>query len=122
MATIKGAGTTNSKTNYEFIDTEPVSNLSYYRLKQTDFDKTSSYSNVVAIDMGGKSPLSLYPNPAIAGLPVTLSKKGSYLVMNNLGVVVLRLSDTNGIDTTVLSPGVYTVRSATGEIKRLVIQ
>jgi len=119
---IDGAGTKQTATEYEFIDTAPKANISYYRLKQTDFDKTSTYSKVIAINVSLSGELSMYPNPVGIGTPLTLSRKGDYIILNNLGVTVLKVSGVNQIDISSLAPGVYTLRSSAGDTKRLVIQ
>ncbi len=61
-----GYNTTTETHNYQFIDNEISSNKYYYRLKQTDFDGTFEYSNVVEIDINTINEFSLnqnYPNP-----------------------------------------------------------
>ena len=61
---IKGRGTFNSKTNYSTVDESPLSGLSYYRLKQTDFDGKFTYSEVRLIENTYVGALlKLYPNP-----------------------------------------------------------
>lgn len=47
---IAGAGTTNERQTYTFTDQQIINNgLTYYRLKQTDFDGAFSYTNIVSI-------------------------------------------------------------------------
>jgi hypothetical protein len=46
---ITGAGTTSQISTYRFIDTDPLEGLSYYRLKQTDFDGAFEYFDPVAV-------------------------------------------------------------------------
>jgi hypothetical protein len=121
IAQIKGAGTIQTESKYEFTDEKPLTNLSYYRLRQTDFDKKSSFSKVIAINVGRDDQLSLYPNPVNRGTLVTLNRKGDYTIVNNLGVIVLKITDTTQIDVSALQAGIYSVRSSTGEIIRLVV-
>ncbi|MBK9047972.1 MAG: hypothetical protein IPL74_15250 [Bacteroidetes bacterium] len=52
-----GAGNSNYQLSYAFTDTEPYRGLSYYRLKQTDFDGRSSYSEIVAVMLTDKNSL-----------------------------------------------------------------
>lgn len=47
FAIIAGAGTSNEATQYEYIDNNPLSGISYYRLSQTDLDGTTTYHNIV---------------------------------------------------------------------------
>jgi hypothetical protein len=61
----------NSKVllNYSFVDSETLSGMSYYRLKQTDFDGKSKYSKVVSIKTYNPErelTVSVFPNPSIS--------------------------------------------------------
>lgn len=49
---VDGAGNSSSIINYSAVDYNPYGGTSYYRLKQTDFDGTSQYSDVVAVSCG----------------------------------------------------------------------
>jgi hypothetical protein len=46
---------------------------------------------------------------------------GRFVVFNNLGVIVLRATDTDQIDISKLATGVYVVKSDAGEMVRLVV-
>lgn len=64
---IKGQGNSNSLTNYIENDSNPLHGISYYRLRQTDFDGKNSVSEIVAVDISKLEALPLsfeiYPNP-----------------------------------------------------------
>ncbi len=66
IAWIDGAGTTVDLRNYTHLDNNAHSGISYYRLQQEDFDGTTAYSRVRAVEgienKGGS--LVLFPNPA----------------------------------------------------------
>lgn len=47
---VKGAGTTTMENYYSFEDKKPVGGISYYRLKQTDYNGEYSYSSVKCIN------------------------------------------------------------------------
>ena len=67
IAKINGAGNSTSLQNYSFlINTEESNQLTYFRLKQTDFDGHYSYSSKIMLENCVKSPLTfeLYPNPS----------------------------------------------------------
>ena len=51
---VKGAGNSSQILNYNFTDEHPNSGVSYYRLKQTDYDGQYAYSDLVPF-MSGKS-------------------------------------------------------------------
>lgn len=120
LGNVAGQGTKQSATTYNFVDSSPMGGVNYYRLKQTDFDGTLSYSNIIAINLDLE--WLLYPNPATYGTDVTINKKGNYAVYNNLGVLIIKVSDANKLDISSLAPGIYTVRSSNGSIRRLVVK
>ncbi len=66
IAKITGAGTTTTPNQYDYQDFTAPNGLLYYRLKQTDFDGTTSYSNIVSVQYNGnnRTYLQVYPNPA----------------------------------------------------------
>ena len=57
-----GAGNSNYTINYKDVDYNPYTGVSYYRLKQTDFNGAFEYSNIVSIN-NNNSNISVYPNP-----------------------------------------------------------
>ncbi|MCX6290527.1 MAG: hypothetical protein NT126_02030, partial [Bacteroidetes bacterium] len=61
---IRGAGNSSVTLNYSFPDEHPLTGISYYRLKQTDFDGRFSYSPVVMISYKKDQKFYLYPNPS----------------------------------------------------------
>ena len=48
IGTIGGSGTSQIENVYEFWDPNPLNGISYYRIKQVDFDHTFSYSQAVS--------------------------------------------------------------------------
>ena len=49
ISTVTGAGNSNSITHYSVIDINKNFHTSYYRLKQTDFDGTSTSSSIITV-------------------------------------------------------------------------
>lgn len=64
-----GAGTTSEPQTYVAVDAQPLPGLAYYRLRQTDYDGTFSYSHIVAVQMPLDSDkgFAVYPNPVSEG-------------------------------------------------------
>ncbi|MBW6498623.1 MAG: hypothetical protein K0B09_09560 [Bacteroidales bacterium] len=50
---IDGAGNSSHTLHYQFIDHDPLPGISYYRLKQTDYDGSFEYSQWVAVQVDG---------------------------------------------------------------------
>ena len=65
-----GAGNSNTTIAYEDWDLAPLEGWSYYRLKQTDFDGSFTYSEPVAVWIepeDGQGDIFVYPNPSSTG-------------------------------------------------------
>lgn len=64
-------GNSNNLLTYEHVDTNPLKGHNYYRLKQTDFDGTESFSSIknVHIEYEEKA-INIYPNPTTGILAV----------------------------------------------------
>jgi hypothetical protein len=63
---IRGKGTTTDYQHYSFTDPKALSGISYYRLKQTDFNGKTTYTSVVTIKQTDQEALliaNIYPNP-----------------------------------------------------------
>jgi hypothetical protein len=66
IGTVAGNGTVNHPISYSFRDARPLPGTSFYRLKQTDYDGTFTYSGIVTITFRGPSSVAvnIYPNPS----------------------------------------------------------
>lgn len=120
IARISGAGTTTQSVNYSLLDEQPLAGVSYYRLKQIDFDGAATYSGLVHVKRG-EDPFIVYPNPASKQW-VTFNRKVNAVVINNLNQIIGTYAEADGFDTSDLAPGMYIVRTHHGEIFKLVIQ
>ncbi|NWF51080.1 MAG: M28 family peptidase [Ignavibacteriaceae bacterium] len=63
---VEGNGTTTSGSNYSYVDSKPLPGISYYRLKQVDFDGSSKVYDPIEVNMTGNIEFELsqnYPNP-----------------------------------------------------------
>lgn len=74
IALVKGSGTSSSSLTYHAADAFPFTGLNYYRLKQTDYNGSFSYSNIiscVASGLGMMKVLSVNPNPVTTFIDIT---------------------------------------------------
>lgn len=60
---LKAAGNSAERSNYSYIDKIPNTEINYYRLKQTDFDGSFTYSNIESVRINRKLDIKVYPNP-----------------------------------------------------------
>lgn len=119
---VTGIGNSNIGSDYSFTDRSPLF-LSYYRLKQLDFDGTFSYSRVISV----KSPdaeIVAYPNPAGNHFYLKNLKEKSLIVIRSPeGKVISKQFVIPGkpVDASYLTPGLYTVTSS-GVSRKIVIR
>lgn len=75
LGAVKGAGNSNTVSNYQLTDSLPLSGINYYRLKQVDRDGKVKYSLIVAVSFGidAKNALVLYPNPVSNHIQINLN-------------------------------------------------
>jgi hypothetical protein len=67
ILTRKGAGNSSQAHYYSNYDYNPLNGISYYRLKQTDFDGRFTYSDIksVQFETNEDNTVEIYPNPVI---------------------------------------------------------
>ena len=65
LTKLSGAGNSVLPIKYETQDKEPFSGISYYRLKQVDFDGQFTYTSAVSVNINQRETfeISIYPNP-----------------------------------------------------------
>jgi hypothetical protein len=64
---VTGAGNSFSSLSYTLTDFVPLKGISYYRLKQTDFNGDFSYEDIISIEKckdNGANHFIIYPNPS----------------------------------------------------------
>jgi len=71
---VNGAGNSSTILNYTFLDHEPLKGVSYYKLKQVDFDGQESSSDPVPFLNESTQGFRLFPNPTTSDLTLTFSE------------------------------------------------
>jgi hypothetical protein len=65
LKTIDGSGNSNTLLSYESTDQNPYTGISYYRLKQTDFDGQFTHSQVSIVNIyNSGTEIQIFPNPS----------------------------------------------------------
>lgn len=130
VKSLPAAGNSSVKRSYSTLDHSANKEISYYRLKQTDFDGTDNYYKIIAVPFNTKtSDLNVYPNPTKSGL-LNLSNLNAGLssveLINALGQQVYYSAEgVSSIDLTGLPAGVYYLRATsvgTSFNKKIVIE
>jgi hypothetical protein len=73
IGTVLGNGSTNHTNKYEFLDENTNSGISYYRLKQIDFDGAFEYYNLISVINDQNNEVSIFPNPVNEHTKIHLS-------------------------------------------------
>jgi hypothetical protein len=78
IAVVKGAGTSSQQHSYFVQDKAPLTGVSYYRLKQTDYNKQSTYSAIhtMSIKENNTFDFTLYPKPSFENEEMRLRFQG----------------------------------------------
>ncbi|MDO9001180.1 MAG: T9SS type A sorting domain-containing protein [Bacteroidota bacterium] len=66
VSVVSGAGNSSKNVDYLYNDNKPFDGISYYRIKQTDYDGRSKYSQMRAIEYKNETKLNfdIIPNPS----------------------------------------------------------
>lgn len=107
IADVPGAGNSTSISEYTFLD-ENSTKASFYRLKQTDYDGSFSYSDVVKTNKLA-SQIWMLENSSQVVIKNVEGEEISYILLSTSGDIILSskaVSDLK-IDKSTLQPGVY---------------
>ncbi|NQX92307.1 MAG: T9SS type A sorting domain-containing protein, partial [Flavobacteriales bacterium] len=81
IGTVAGAGTTQQQQDYEFIDPNPLYGVSYYRIKQTDYNGEFDYSQKRAVERAHRLQITAFPNPSDGRYQLNGLGDGSYVIV-----------------------------------------
>jgi hypothetical protein len=118
VGTVQGAGNSSQVHHYTFTDIERTEPISYYRLRQTDYDgRSRTYSIVAVHNCTSVNPISIFPNPFTDYITITpqMSSASKVLItiVNDIGQKVYELPTTlheQKIDLHFLPKGEYFLR------------
>ncbi|MBD0400607.1 T9SS type A sorting domain-containing protein [Flammeovirga sp. EKP202] len=65
VASKKGAGNSNTRLNYKIVDSQPFKGVSFYRLKQSDYDGTTIILDIQTVNTIATKKLLAFPNPTV---------------------------------------------------------
>lgn len=120
---IAGSGNSYIPKDYKTVDSNPYSGINYYRLKQTDFNGESSYSDIISVRLLNNTDWlgDVYPNPAQEKINFEVFAYGSdnaFVELTDLtGRIVYRNLElleeggqTLSLSISELSNGIYSLR------------
>lgn len=138
VSMIKGSSNSNSLIEYTETDFEPLSGISYYRLKQTDHNGNYTYSRIVSVNYHFDTlDVKVFPNPSNGDFEINLvglENKEVLIVVKDIAgkeyfskvVVTQREDELIAVDQAGnLPPGVYLVTASSLNLlfsKRIIVR
>lgn len=110
-----GEGNTYTPHAYTYVDENPFSNTSYYRLKQVDFDGNFTYSNIASLEYN-RPHVNIFPNPVKDKLYLNTNEQtiDDVLIFDTMGRQINAQLTDNTLDVSSLSEGLYTIKVIIG--------
>ena len=117
------SGTNQMVTHtYYFIDVNPFQPVSYYRLKQVDYDGKYDYSKLVVLHFDRNlREVNFYPNPATDGIEISIPGNRKHITLDLVDVAgkVVRSQDFFGSQTYMsvsdIETGIYFLQIIEGD-------
>jgi len=120
---VEGAGFSTELLEYEVVDDFPEEGISYYRLRQVDFDGEFSYSQIRKVEFKANQSVGLfaYPNPA-KDIITIVGDINVFSVYNIMGQriagkisVISQDNKVTKLNVSNLSSGVYVLKTNSGD-------
>jgi hypothetical protein len=120
IGTVEGNGNSTITINYSFTDDLPDEGISYYRLKQTDYNGRFSFSRVITLNnsCNGEVDFFIYPNPANDYLNLFYEDENANTeieIYNMPGQLVDSFQNVHHIDISSLAAGMYSLKIKQGD-------
>lgn len=125
LGTVNGQGNSSTLVQYSFIDENPITGTSHYRIKQMDYSGSHSYSQVLEVNPHQLwlDNANFFPNPISDLLNISLkgaeNRNMQVIVMNSIGEIVktesFSSSYTMQVDLDELPKGYYYVQLSSDE-------
>jgi hypothetical protein len=108
-------GNCSFKTNYSYNDFDTDNGISYYRLKQTDYDGNFDYSEIQSVTRSKNFTIIIFPNPTNDKLFFNTELEiFSMQIINSIGQIVKTYSindcKNKCVSVSDLSAGIYTIK------------
>jgi hypothetical protein len=124
LLSVPGAGNSNVVLEYMELDQNPLAGISYYRLKQIDFNGDFTYSPIKPVNFSASNRLLLNSwslSEGTLNLDISTTEKAVTVVVYDISGRTIKKSDFNGSDNSLqiglpyLSHGIYMVSISDGK-------
>ena len=122
---VSGRGNTTGESKYTISDEQPLSGLSYYRLRQTDLDGKQTFSAIKTVNIAVLSGAKAYPNPASGYLIIDdLAPNSSVSLLScsgqRLNIPMTRQGNKMTLYLSTIPKGAYFVQIATETSQKMI--
>lgn len=109
---VMGAGNSTESLRYTSFDAHLSAGVNYYRIRQVDYDGTTTVSNVQQIIFKKSGSFTVFPNPVANGSQLNISGEGiiSVRIFDIAGQLIdtqYQENDNNLVQSSILSKGTY---------------
>lgn len=126
IAEIDGAGNSQTTIIYEFLDRNATPGVTYYKLRQTDYDGEFEEFDIISVVRSTKEEVLVHPNPSDGNFKVSYyspkEQDIGLVIYDNLGKPVYNLNEklNKGVNSIAISldnvtKGVYFLNTVVGE-------
>tara|TARA_B100000508_G_scaffold141093_1_gene146593 strand:+ start:106154 stop:107320 length:1167 start_codon:yes stop_codon:yes gene_type:complete len=120
---VMGAGNSTQPLSYSIVDKNPLNGITYYRVKQVDFDGNYSFSSIASVHTYS-STFTVHPNPSsgifVIDHTADEDPDQQILIYNAIGKLILNQSmnqSSTTIDIREEKDGIYFVRMGNSVVK-----
>lgn len=122
---VDGNGNSLVKQSYSFQDLSTSSTVSYYKIKQVDYDGASDVSNIIVISEESNTiEPKIYPNPSSGTFTISQMNSGSRVqIINQLGQTVIEFETSTTYEKVDMSghpKGIYVAKILSGTDYRMI--
>ncbi|PWH86432.1 T9SS type A sorting domain-containing protein [Brumimicrobium oceani] len=131
LENIEGAGNSTASLSYSTTDRSPYNGVSYYRLKQTDYDGKYEYSPTISVNLQTINDFTMHPNPIQQGGVIyfdhlhSTSGNAALSIYNSNGVLIescpISQFESAAEIKNDLKPGVYFIKFE-NQTKKLIVK
>lgn len=111
IGSVNGAGNSSSEIDYSFLDNKIFNGIIYYRLTQTDYDGSVTFSEIAKVIFPNEVEIKIYPNPATEFFSIQGKLVGNVSIYTSTGRIVKTIENYGGefISVEYLDRGIYLI-------------
>ncbi|HEY4800931.1 MAG TPA: T9SS type A sorting domain-containing protein, partial [Bacteroidia bacterium] len=117
IANVDAAGCSSVQKKYSILDYDPVEGVSYYRLKEVDYNGEFIFSGVAAVNFFLEKEISVYPDPADGWFSVSGLQLPALIQIFNLSggkVLETTLREEQSVIHLNAEGGIYFLKATSG--------